>query len=283
MELNEIVVIPSNQNITGKSNLHINKLIFLIPLVLLISNSSHGFKRKNSNASGFSSDFIASIDVESLNERVDIIKKIGPYLPETAVGPINSIVFFVEKATKIIGLIELIATNKPYTPIVAIDNLTNKDRINGILSTIKDDVADERLNNIMPVIDVALNFDRYKALINMISSLGNINNNNVDRKPVQSDEKKINQIEDIVNIMKPLLGNDEKKVNQLDNMVNAMKPMLGNNENKANQIDNMVNALKPMLGNSENISSEKVGDMLKMIELLSVLNSKENNKTQEER
>lgn len=291
MELNELVAIPSNQNITEKSNLHINRLIFLLPLVLFISNSSQIFTKKDKNLLGLSSDLMASIDFKSLNEKVDIIKKIGPYLPETVVDPINSIVFLVEKATKVIGLVEIISTNKSYTPIVALENLTNRDRVNGILSTINDEVADERLNNIKPIIDVALNFDKYKALVNMVSSLGNMNNK-IDtiastppkaEIPIQSRENKVNQIEDIVNVMKPLLGNDDKKVNQLNNMVNAIKPMLEKKDNKTNQMENMINAIKPMLGNNENISSEKIGDMLKMIELLNVLSPKGDNRPQEER
>ncbi len=284
MELNEVVAIPSNQNITEKSNLHINKLVFLLPLVLLVSNSSLGFTRKKSNTLDLKSDFIASIDIKSLNEKLDIFRKLGPYMPETIVGPMNSIIYFVDKGTKIVDLLELISSNRSYTPIAALDNLTNRDRINGILTTIKDEVTDERINNIKPVIDVVLNFDRYKSLINAISSLGNISSkpnviaNTLPKAeiPVQSNEKKINQVEDMVNLMKPLLGNDEKKANQLDNMINAIKPILRNDENKSNQIENMVNAIKPVLGNNENISTEKIGDMLKMFELLSALNSKGN-------
>lgn len=292
--MNEIVAIPSNQNLTEKSNLHINKLIFLIPLVLLISNSSHGFKRKNNNVSGLfnlGSDFLASIDIKSVNERMDIIKKIGPYMPENVVEPLNTIIFFIEKATTIIGLMEIITTNKSYSPIVTYDNLTNKDRINGILSTIKDESNDERINAIKPAIDVALNFDKYKSLIDMVSGLGNINNR-VDKisspppkteTPVQANPNKPIQIEDMVNILKPLLGNDENKINQLDNMINAIKPMLGNSENKPNQMENIVDALKPALSNSQGMNNEKIGDMFKMLELLNVLNSKEGKKETDER
>lgn len=285
MELNEIVAIPSSQSITEKSNIHINKLIFLLPLLLLISNSSYGFTRRNNSALDLRTDFLASIDMKSLNEKLEILMKLGPYMPQNVVVPMNSILFFIEKATKVISLMELITTNKSYRPIIALDNLTNRDRINGILTTIKDEIADERINNIKPIIDIVLNFDKYKALINMISSLNSVNNkadgiqkpllNAELPAPAQSKDNKINQIDDIVNVMKPLLGNDEKKVNQLDNMVNAIKPMLGDSGNKTNQIENMVNAIKPIIGNNENISTEKIGDMLKMFELLSALNSKE--------
>lgn len=291
MKLNELVAIPSNQNITEKSNLHISKLIFLLPLLLLISNSSHGFRKKNTSVLDLSSDLLSSIDIRSLNENINIVKKIGPYLPENIVVPMNSIIYFVEKATKIIGLIELISTNKSYEPVATLENLSSKDRFNGILQTINEEISEDRINSIKPIIDIALNFDKYKSLINMVSSLGNTNNKlsrveNTPPKPettIQSNENRTNQIDDIINIMKPMLGNDEKKVNQLNSMVDAIKPMLSKNDNKTNQIEGMVNAIKPMLGNNENISSEKVGDMLKMIELLNVLNSKDNKKDPVER
>lgn len=294
MELNELVAIPSNQNLTEKSNLHINKLIFLIPLVLLISNFLNGFKRKSNNVSGLfdlGSDFLASVDIRSVNEKMDIIKKIGPYMPENIVEPLNAIIFFIEKVTTIIGLMEIITTNKSYAPIATYNNLTNKDRINGILSTINEESNDERINAIKPAIDVILNFDRYKSLIDMISGLGNMNNK-VDKasspspkveKPVQASSNKSLQIEDMVNILKPLLGNDENKINQFDSMVNAIKPMLENSENKSNQMENIVDAIKPALGNSQGINNEKIGDMFKMLELLNVLNSKEGKKETDER
>lgn len=261
MEVNEIVAIPSNQNVVTKPDLHINKLIFFLPLVLLIRNSSKEFTRKGNNALDLGSNLIASIDIEDLNEKVDILKKIGPYLPESIVGSLNSIVFFVEKAVKIIGLVELVASNKSYVPVVALDNLTNKDRINGILTTIKDEISDERVNNIRPVIDVVLNFDKYKALINMISSLNNMNNNKVEK--LSSPQPKVDL----------LAQSNENKTEQIDSIINAIKPMLGNNEEKTSQIENMINIVKPMLENNENISTEKIGDMFKMLEMLNVLNT----------
>lgn len=289
MKLNEIVAIPSNQNLTERSNLHINKLIFLLPLVLLISNSSRGITKKRANVSGLGSDFLASIDIKSVNEKMDIIKKIGPYMPEYIVEPLNTVIFFIEKATTIIGLMEIITTNKSYTPIITYDNLSNKDRINGILSTIKEEAKDEKLNALKPVIDVALNFDKYKSLIDVVSSLGNMNSR-VEKVsspspkveiPVQNNSNKPAQIEDMINIFKPLLGNDESKINQLNSMVGAIKPLLENRENKSNQLDGLVDALKPVLGNNQEATNEKIGDMFKMLELLNVLNSKEPKKEQE--
>ncbi len=272
MELNEIVAIPSNQNLTEKSNLHINKLIFLLPLILLISNSTRDSTRKKNDIFSLGSDFLASVDIKNVNEKMDIIKKIGPYMPENIIEPLNTVIFFVEKATTIIGLMEIITTNKSYIPIVAYNNLSSKDRLNGILSTVKDEANDERLNALKPAIDVALNFDRYKSLIDMVSGLGNLNNR-VEKAaspppkieiPVQSNSNKPVQIEDMVNMFKPLLGNDENKINQLNSMVNVLKPMLENSGNKTNQLDN-----------NQGTTNEKMGDMFKMLELLNVLNTKE--------
>jgi len=284
--LNEIVAVPLNQNITEKSTLHNSKLIFLIPLVILLSNSTRKFSvKERSSIYNLGSDFTASIDIKNLNEKLNIIKKIGPYLPESIIEPLNSIIFFVEKATTIISLMEIITTNKAYTPIVPYVNLSNKDRISGILSTIRDEAKDEKVNNIKPVIDMALNIDKYKSLANVVSSLSNISNK-VDRIQNYTSNDEISSannsnssvnLEDMINIFKPLLGNDENKISQLNNMIKVIKPMLENN-NKSNQIENVVNAIKPALGNSESISSEKIGDMFKILELLNVLNSKKGNK-----
>ncbi len=289
MKLNEIVAIPSNQNLTERSNLHINKLIFLLPIVLLISNSTRGYTRKRTNVSGLGSDFLASIDIKSVHEKMDIIKKIGPYMPEHIVEPLNSVIFFIEKAATIISLMDIITTNKSYTPILPYHNLSNKERINGILSTIKDEANDEKLNTLKPVIDLALNFDKYNSLINMISSLGNVNSKTEKlSSPVskveiaeQNNPSKPMQLDDMINIFKPLLGNDENKINQLDSMVSAIKPMLENNQKKSNQLDSIVDALKPVLGNNQAATNEKMNDMFKMLELLNVLNSKEPKKEEQ--
>lgn len=284
--MNEITAIPLNQNITEKSTLHNNKLIFLLPLILLLSNSTRRFATKErSSVSSLGSDFKASIDVKILNEKLNIIKKIGPYLPESIIYPLNSIIFFVEKATTIINLMEIITTNKAYTPIVPYVNLSNRDRISGILSTIKDETKDDKINNIKPAIDMLLNMDKYKSLANVVSGLSNMNNKvdkiqspptNIEISSNNKSNKSVN-LEDMINIFRPLLGNDENKINQLDNMLKAIKPML-ENSSKSNQMENVINAVKPVLGNSEGTSSEKMGDMFKILELLNVLNSNKSNK-----
>lgn len=288
--MNELLENPSKKNIPEKSNIHNNKLMLLIPLLLLFVNFLNSSSIKKNTISASHNKPLHSINIKNLNEKINILRKIGPYFPESIIQSFNSIIFITDKLSKVVGLIELITSNKHYTPIVAIENLNSKERINGILSTITTEISDEKFNNVKPILDLALNADKYKSVINAMSNL-NTNKSDKDnmseslneaKSSTESNKNKPNQIEDIMAIAKTLLGNNEK-VNQIDNIMNLLKPIIENknsNTNKDNQINDLVNTIKPLLANNTNISNEKASDMMKIIELLGLLNSKEKNKDQ---
>ncbi|SDY62288.1 hypothetical protein SAMN05660462_00488 [Proteiniborus ethanoligenes] len=240
--MNEILSVPSDGEITTQSNLHINKFILLIPLILLVVKSMDGLKRKSSDIFSLGSELIASIDYESLSEKIDMLKKIGPYLPENLIYSLNSIVLIGEKAVKVIGLMDFVSTNKSYQPISSIGELSSKDRINGILSTIKDDISDEKVKNIKPAIDIILNFDKYKDLVNMFSSLNSMTNK-IEKKPAPTEKTE--------SVIEP-------------------------SESNKNQLESMINLIKPILGDNPNISTEKISDMFKMLQVLNMNNASDN-------
>lgn len=239
--MNEIMSVPLEHQVVSPSNLHINKLVLLLPLVILIGKSLDGFTKKNNDLFSLGSDFITSIDYEDLGEKIDLIKKIGPYLPGNYIEPLNTIIPMAEKAIKVIGLLDFIATNKSYQPIRSVGDLSSKERINGILSAIKDEVSDDKMKSAGPAIELILNFDKYKDLVNMFSSLSSITN---------QVEKKSPPVEKLEKLVESNVGNK-------------------------NQLESIVDLIKPILGDNQNISTDKLGDMLKMLQMLNMSSASE--------
>ncbi|QIB26390.1 hypothetical protein [Caloranaerobacter azorensis] len=159
----------------------------------------------------------------NLDKKIHILKKIGPYLPEQMIGTLNIFIVNLEKINKIIGLYEFITIGKTFEPITPVTNITSKERINKIFQSLQEEIPDDKLLTIKPMLDLMMNIDKFKPIISTLTKISS--------------------------------SNDKSEIN----------------------IDDMIDLIKPMLGDEEAKNIDKMKDMLQMIELLSVLNSSDEN------
>ena len=156
-------------------------------------------------------DTFTSLTIEDINQSVNTLEKIGPYLPEPYVEKISSLVFNFEKINKINELVSFISKEKPKPPNVSTQNISSKERFNKILLTLKDDMPEEKIKNIRPIIDIVANFDKYKGMIGMISAMNSPSGKSEDK------------MDNMIKMVMPLLGQNEESTEKMNDMMQIFK------------------------------------------------------------
>ena len=179
------------------------------------SNSSEKTNSLNTAVSGFVdniSNMANSLTIEDINESVETLEKIGPYLPDAYVEKVNSLVFNFEKVNKVNELVSFLSSQHPKISSVKPQNtLSSKEKFNKILLTLKDDMPEEKIKNIRPVIDIVANFDKYKGMLGMISAMNNQSDNPEDK------------IDNMMNMVMPMLGQNEESSDKMKAMMSIFK------------------------------------------------------------
>lgn len=221
----------SNQN---KSGLLDNKFLLAIPALLFLStlNPSGGLIKASGTPKNTSSGILKNltksisdlinflpidkitklIDPKRIQSNVATIRKIGPYLPETYVAPLNNIILTFDKVNRAMSLMEFIASSRPYDPIIPVATADSREKFTKILNVIKEDLPKERSKDIKPILDIVTNIDKIRGATNVITSLLNPSKN--------LSEKISGSLEDILDLALPILG--IKNVNK-----SKIKEMIG--------------------------------------------------------
>lgn len=205
-----------------KPSLLDNKFLILIPIFLLLTSKT----KSGSPIKGMSdsvSEFINSltfdkiaklINPRKIQSNVDTIKKIGPYLPETYVDPLNSIILTFEKVNRAMSLMEFISSSRPYDPIIPVATEGNKDRINKILNVVKEELPEERSKDVKPMIELVTNIDKIKGASSVITSF------------LDPSKKSTGSLDDLIDLILPLLGKyniDKSKIKEMLGMMEMLK------------------------------------------------------------
>ena len=240
--MNELVVKPDNKNRPHHPlpDLLNNRFILFVPIIFLLFNSkkggeSLGASKGVESLSTFISSFLEKnkdvFTLENINRKVNILKKVGPYMPEPTIEILNKVILNFEKISKGIALMEFISTNKSYEPIVAVKTVNQKDKINKIFKALEDEIPKDQARTIKPIMDIVVNFDKYKSMISMVASLANPSANSTPK------------LEDMIDLVVPLLGGEEaaqgegegkKKSDQIKDMLQMFEllTMLNSSEKK---------------------------------------------------
>lgn len=172
---------------------------------------------------------ISSLTLEDINHSIKTLEKIGPYLPEAYVGKVNNLVFNFEKINKANELVSFISKKPSPNPNVSIQNISSKERFNKILLTLKDDMPEEKIKNIRPIIDIVANFDKYKSMIGMISAINN---------PSEKSEDKIDNMMDMI---MPLLSQNEESSDKMKDMMQIFKTIATTSSDDPDKTENEDN------------------------------------------
>lgn len=194
-----------------------NNFLIFVPLLLLATSSQKNVsgtsKKENvdSSISNFITNVVSSLTVDDINQSVDTLKKIGPYLPDPYVDKVNSFVFNFEKINKVNELATFLTAKKPENFNVSTQNISSKEKFNKILLTLKDDMPEEKIRNIRPIIDVVANFDKYKSVLKMVSTMNN------------PSEKSEDKMDSMINMVMPLLGQNGESADKMKDMLQIFK------------------------------------------------------------
>lgn len=170
-----------------------------------LNDSVSGFINKISNITD-------SLTIEDINESVETLEKIGPYLPDPYVEKVNSLVFNFEKVNKVNELVSFLSSKPEDTTSIQTQNiLSNKERFNKILLTLKDDMPEEKIKNIRPIIDLVANFDKYKGMLKLMSAMNTQSDNPEDK------------IDSMMKMVMPMIGQNEESSDKMKTMVNIFK------------------------------------------------------------
>lgn len=186
---------------------------FLIIILLLMTR-----KNKNKDISKVNTleSFINNIEIDNKYtlEKVNMVKKVGPYFPETYAPIINKSIGFTEKFIRMSETMNFIKEeDKTYiSEYVHVNN--NRDRISKVISTIQSESSNSEINKTGTIIDMIINMDKYKKMFKMLNS-------------VMSNPDSLNDPAQLLNLAAPLLGGDNpennEKIKEMSKMLEIMQ------------------------------------------------------------
>ncbi|MTI65923.1 MAG: hypothetical protein FH753_04900 [Firmicutes bacterium] len=216
--MNEITKISSPK--MNKSPFNYNLLIIGFLAIPILKNTF--FKNKSLDR------IISDVNIRSIQNKVEIVKKVGPYLPEQVVSTINTYMPMYEKVSSIIGLMEILNSNKSFTPIKPVTNLNQNDKMNKIFTLVKDELPNDTLKSVKPLLDIVTNIDKYKVILDLLASFNDPNKKSFD-------------MENLIDIIVPLMGGaDNKNAEKMQDMVKMMElvNILNSDDDKDDAKDN---------------------------------------------
>jgi hypothetical protein len=182
-------------------------------VVLLMIGKNKDIEFSNLNTFG---NFINTMELNPKYtvEKINIVKKIGPYLPEDYIPLINKSILFTEKLIKINELVNFMQKEEYQYVGKPITVVNNKERLSKIIGTIQKEIPKSDLNNVGTVMDLIVNMDKYKTMFTMLNT-------------VMSNQDGLKDTNSLMNLIAPLLGSENKmdndKVKEMTKMMEIFK------------------------------------------------------------
>lgn len=157
--------------------------------------------------------------------KIDMIKKIGPYFPEEYIPLINTAILNAERVIKINEVFDFLKESNYEYVRESIPVRNNKDRINKIIKTIQSESSNSSNKDMGMLMDLVINMDKYKKMFSALSSVMN------SKSPMDDPDK-------LIELILPLLGEDEKnqeKIKEMGKMLEIMKVFNTSQEKKENE------------------------------------------------
>lgn len=152
-----------------------------------------------------------TLNIPYTNQKIKIMKKIGPYFPEEFIPVLNKALIITEKIIKFYEAIDFIQIKevKYIENPIPIEN--NKERLSRIINTIQREFPTEEINNIGMIMEIILNTDKYKKMFTVLNS-------------IMSNPDNFNDPTKIYSLIEPFMQNKDEK-EKLKNMVKTLEIM----------------------------------------------------------
>lgn len=182
-----------------------------IGLVLLLALTT--FKNKDTKEIKLLNNNFKTIDLNLpyTMEKINIMKKIGPYFPKEFIPSINKALMFTEKFIKLYETMEFMKFSEAnyIQNTVSVEN--NQQRLSYIAETIKKESSKEKIDQMGGAIGMVLTMDRFNKLFQILES-------------IMTNPDKLNDPSNIVKLMEPFMeGKDEKEKKQLMDMTKMIE------------------------------------------------------------
>ncbi|MBW4829132.1 MAG: hypothetical protein KZY61_06405 [Clostridiaceae bacterium] len=155
-----------------------------------------------------------NLDTEHTTEKVRILKEVGPYFPEELIPILNKSLLITEKIIKTQDTMNFIKNNEPFKEVHLTKVENNKERFNYIVSTLKKEIPEEKINSIGYPFSLILNYDKYKYMFNLFSS-------------IVSNPEKLDNPKKLISLIEPMMeGKDEKEKKKMKEMLQMAEIMM---------------------------------------------------------
>lgn len=227
--MNEIVKVPSKKIKTNPFNYNI---LFLF-VIFFIFKGSFSNKKVLPNITSFFNSFKTSvnnniqnldtINIYDIRKKVDVLMKAAPYLPEQVVFTVNKIYPYYEKFNAIISLVEFIKSSNPSSLVIPMNKMTQKDKVKQIMNIVTEEIPNSKIASVTPIVDLVLQADKFKGILNMFSSGDTKKKNNNSLENIisslgsvlgggsESTNEKMKDILPMMEILKVLMSSDNEK------------------------------------------------------------------------
>lgn len=111
------------------------------------------------------------LDTKASRQKLDLMKKIGPYFPQEYTNPINKSIGLTEQILVLHEALDFINENKTAYIESALPLGDNKERLNYIISIVRQEVESQDIQNIGLALDMIINVDKYKGMLDMFTQL----------------------------------------------------------------------------------------------------------------
>lgn len=156
------------------------------------------------------------LNISRTKDKINIMKKIGPYFPEEYINPINKALSITEQIVVLHTAMEFIGEPKTNYIQASMSIADNRERIGHIMNTIKNEVSKEEIKDMGLILDIIFNMDKYKSLINMLSTF-------------MSDPNSLNEPEKILELVGTFMDGkseeEKKKIREMMKMLEVLKTM----------------------------------------------------------
>lgn len=111
------------------------------------------------------------LDIKASRQKLDLMKKIGPYFPQEYTGPINKSIGLTEQILVLHEALDFINENKTAYIESALPLEDNKERLNYIINIVRQEVESQNIQNMGLALDMIINVDKYKGMVDMFAKL----------------------------------------------------------------------------------------------------------------
>ena len=154
-----------------------------------------------------------SFSASHTKEKIRITKKIGPYFPEEVLPALNKSLIITEKIVKLQETIDFmkLPEDNYIKEAIVVDN--PKQRLSYIMNTIRKEVPKQEVQDMGIIMEVILNVDRYKKILNILNSI--LSNPDILNDPKQ-----------MVILIEPFMeGKTKEEKEKLKDMINMLEIM----------------------------------------------------------